>query len=338
MGFLRRSAVAFRIYLAFGLLFTSVLVGTLGYMAVEDLSFLDALYMTVITLSTVGFSEVKPLSDMGRVFSIILILGNIGIFTYTVTVLTQLLVDGELRTEYNKYIVQKKIRKLKNHTIICGLGRNGRQACRELHEHGVPFVVVEQNDIDYSLYNFKIQHIKGDARQDHILTQAGIENAKAIITTLPDDAANVFVVITARHMKKDLTIISRASNDSSEMKLRRAGANNVIMPEKVGGAHMGYLVTKPDVMEFVDLITGQRGNDFQIAELNVDLVNKRFQECTIAELDIRGKTGANIIGFKTSQGEYVINPQAHQKMSEHCKLIVLGTKEQINSLEAYYYS
>ncbi len=139
-------------------------------------------------------------------------------------------------------------------------------------------------------------------------------------------------------MCPDLKIISRATDDSAEQKLRRAGADHVIMPDKVGGAHMAYLVSKPDVMEFIDLITGQRGNEFQVAELSIDLVSERFHKLTIGELDIRGKTGANIIGFKTRNGEYVINPQANQRMEEHCKLIVLGTKEQIGNLESYYYS
>ncbi|MCB0737231.1 MAG: potassium channel protein [Bacteroidetes bacterium] len=338
MGLLKSNPLRFKLYLAIWLLIASIFIGTAGYMVVEGWTFMESLFMTVITLSTVGFNEVKPLSDAGRLFSVFLIIGNLGIFTYTITVLTRLLVDGELRDEYLRFQTKKKIRKLKNHTIVCGLGRNGRQACMELHGHGESFVVIEKNDIDSSLFNFPIMHIKGDARQDHVLQEAGIEHAKALITTLPDDAANVFVVITARHMKNELTIISRAGNDTSEDKLRRAGANNVIMPDKVGGAHMAYLVTKPDVVEFVDLITGQRGNEFQIAELSIDLINPKFVNQTISELDIRSKTGANIIGFKMSNGDYVINPQADQKMTEHSKLIVLGTKEQVRNLEAYYYS
>lgn len=338
MGFLRGSTFRLRLYLAVGLLCTSLLVGTIGYHLVEGLTFLESLYMTVITLSTVGFHEVKPFTEAGRIFTIFLIIGNLGIFTYTITILTRLLIDGELREEYSRYTLSKKIKKMHDHIIVCGFGRNGRQACAELHANGNPFVVIEKGPIDESLYDFKIMHIVGDARQDHILMEAGIERAKSIITTLPDDAANVFVVITARHMNPLLKIISRATDDSSEDKLRRAGADNVIMPDKVGGAHMAHLVTKPDVMEFVDLITGQRGNEFQIAELSIDLVTEKFKNSTIGELDIRGKTGANIIGFKTSGGEYVINPQAHQTMDEHCKLIVLGTEAQLENLERYYYS
>lgn len=338
MGLLKGTQLRFKLYLAIGLLLTSLLTGTLGFHLVEDFTFLESMYMTVITLSTVGFQEVRELSDAGRLFTIFLIIGNLGIFTYTVSLITQLLVDGELRQEYERFRIFKKIRKMKNHTIVCGFGRNGQQACRELADHNIPFVVIEKEDINESLFEFKIQKIIGDARQDHILTEAGIDSASAIISTLPDDAANVFVVITARHMSPDLKIISRATDDSAEQKLRRAGADHVIMPDKVGGAHMAYLVSKPDVMEFIDLITGQRSNEFQVSELSIDLVNEKFQRLTIGELDIRGKTGANIIGFKTKNGEYVINPQANQHMEEHCKLIVLGTNDQINNLEKYYYS
>lgn len=336
MGLLKRSRLRFRLYLAVGLLFLSLLVGTTGFHLVEDLSFLDALYMTVITLSTVGFHEVKPFSNAGRVFTIFLIVGNLGIFTYTISVITRLLMDGELRYEYEKFTINKKIKRMKEHTIVCGFGRNGKQACRELADHHIPFVVIEKNEIDRSQIDFKVNHIMGDAREDHILTEAGIDKARALITALPDDAANVFVVITARHMKPELQIISRANVDSSEEKLRRAGANNVIMPDKVGGTHMASLVTRPDVMEFIDLITGQRGNEFQITELSIDMVNEKFQNLTIGELDIRGKTGANIIGYKTPEDEYVINPQAHHKMERHSKLIVLGTKAQLENLERYY--
>lgn len=338
MGLLKRSRLRFRLYLAVGLLALSLLVGTVGYHLVENLSFLDALYMTVITLSTVGFHEVQPFSTQGRIFTIGLIIGNLGIFTYTISVITRLLMDGELRYEYEKFSINKKIKRMKDHTIVCGFGRNGRQACRELADHNIPFVVIERNEIDRSLIDFKVNHIQGDAREDHTLTEAGIDKAKALITSLPDDAANVFVVITARHMQPQLQIISRANADSSEEKLRRAGANNVIMPDKVGGAHMASLVTRPDVMEFIDLISGQRGNEVQITELSIDLVNEKFMNLTIGELDIRGKTGANIIGFKTAEDDYVINPQAHHKMHKHCKLIVLGTKEQLSNLERYYYS
>lgn len=338
MGLLKGSQLRFKLYLALGLLLTSLFTGTFGFHYIESFSLVESMYMTVITLSTVGFQEIHPLSDNGRLFTMFLIIGNLGIFTYTVSLITQLLVDGDLRKEYERYMVYREIKRMKNHTIICGFGRNGQQACRELQAHGIPFVVVEKNDIDENFLDFKIQKVIGDARQDHILNEAGITKAAALITTLPDDAANVFVVITARHICPNLQIISRATDDSSEQKLRRAGADHVIMPDKVGGAHMASLVSKPDVMEFIDLITGQRGNEFQVAEFSIDLVNERFHKLTIGELDIRGKTGANIIGFKTKSNEYVINPQANQKMEEHCKLIVLGTKEQISNLEKYYYT
>ena len=338
MGFLKRNTLVFRLYLGFFLLSLSICTGTIGYHLVEEFTVLESLYMTVITLSTVGFQEIRPLSDDGRLFTIFLIIGNLGIFTYTLSAITQLFMNGELRDLHQKQRLLKRIRKMKNHTIVCGLGRNGLQACKELHAHNIPFVVVEKEDLEKDHFDFKIQQIQGDARQDITLDQAGIKNATALITTLPDDASNVFVVITARFINPELTIISRATSDSAEQKLRRAGANHVIMPDKVGGAHMANLVTKPDVVEFIDLISGQRGQGFQIAELSFDLVNERFLHSTIAELDIRGKTGANIIGFKTQNGEFVINPQADQKMAKHCKLIVLGTTDQVESLEKYYYS
>lgn len=325
-----------RLLLALILLAISFTIGTLGFMAIEGYSFNEALYMAVITLSTVGFQEVRPLSPEGRVFAIIFILSNLGVFTYTISTLSQLLLDGELKKAYAQYLLNKKLRKLENHSIVIGLGRNGMQSCQELHREGVPFVAIDQKEVNMDHLGFPMKFIQGDARQDHILEQACIEKARSLITALPDDADNVFVVITARHIAPHLHIISRASSDSSEEKLRRAGANNVIMPDKLGGAHMAQLVTKPDVMEFMDMISGQRDTEFCMAELSMGELQGPFLHTTISDLDIRGKTGANIIGFKTEDGHYVINPQANEKMTPHSKLIVLGTQDQIAKLESYY--
>lgn len=266
-------------------------------MGFEDYSFNEALYMAVITLSTVGFQEVRPLSSEGRIFAIVFILSNLGIFTYTITTLSRILLDGELRKAYAQYLLSKKLRKLENHTIVIGLGRNGLQSCQELHREGIPFVAIDQENVKVEHLDFSITFIEGDAGQDHILEQACIGKARSLITTLPDDADNVFVVITARHVAPDLHIISRASSDSSKEKLRRAGANNVIMPDKLGGAHMAQLVTKPDVMEFMDMISGQGDTEFCLAELPMGELKGPFLHTTISDLDIVGENRSHYYRF-----------------------------------------
>ena len=172
--------------------------------------------------------------------------------------------------------------------------------------------------------------IDGDATEEEVLIEAGIKTAKAIITTLPEDPDNVYVVLTARELNPGITIISRASNESSVNKLKRAGANNVIMPEKIGGAHMAALVMKPDIMEFIAELTGQSSDiSLTFEELSLQDISKEFVGRTIRDLDIRNKTGANIIGLRMADGEFVINPLPETELNKNTKLIALGNSNQI---------
>jgi voltage-gated potassium channel len=175
--------------------------------------------------------------------------------------------------------------------------------------------------------------LEGDATQDEVLEKAGIARASAIITTLPVDADNLFIVLTARSLNPKLTIIARASDDNSDKKLKTAGADNVIMPDKIGGAHMASLVLKPDVIEFVDHITGQGGPDINLEEITFENLPEHLRNKTIRDLEIRNKSGANIVGFKTAKGEYVINPSPDTQLIPEGKLFVLGTPEQISALK-----
>jgi voltage-gated potassium channel len=219
--------------------------------------------------------------------------------------------------------------------IICGYGRNGRQAAQILKKHNQRFVVIEKNaEITSAMtHEYSDLVISGDATLDETLMKAGILRAKAIITTLPADADNLFIVLTARNLSASLTIISRASEDNSDRKLKIAGANNVIMPDKVGGAHMASLVMKPDVVEFVDYIVGQGGDSINLEEITFENVPEHLRNHTLKDLEIRNKSGANIIGFKTATGEYIINPSADTKIIHDAKIFVLGTSEQIMRLK-----
>jgi voltage-gated potassium channel len=178
--------------------------------------------------------------------------------------------------------------------------------------------------------------IQGDCTQDELLLKTGINNARALITTLPIDADNLFVVLTARSINPKLTIISRASDDNSDKKLKIAGANNVIMPDRIGGAHMASLVIKPDVIEFLDHITGQGGPNINLEEIVFSELPEHLRNHTIKDLEVRNKSGANIIGFKTAHGEYVINPSAETKIIPGAKLFVLGTPEQVGKLREIF--
>jgi voltage-gated potassium channel len=315
-----------------------VCIGIAGFIIIEGYRFSDAFYMTIITVATVGFQEVHPLSDGGRLFTAFLIITSFGTFAYAVTSISQYLLDGEFNQYYKNYKLVTAIEKLDDHVIICGYGRNGRQAAHVLKKHDKRFVVIEQKkDIVISInHKYSELVLEGDATLDEVLLKAGIKKAKALITTLPIDADNVFIVLSARALNPQLSIISRASEDNSDTKLKIAGANNVIMPDRLGGAHMASLVMKPDVMEFVDFITGQGGDNIRLEEITFDILSPEYQNKTIRDLEIRNKSGANIIGFKTAKGEYVINPSADTIIIPDAKLFVLGTSEQIIKLKEMF--
>jgi voltage-gated potassium channel len=324
-----------RILLPLYILNGLLLVGTLGFMIIEGYPLVDAFYMTVITIATVGYGEVHPLDMAGKIFTSFLIITSFGTFAYAVSSITRFVTDGEFNRIFKNRSVNQAIEKLSGHVIICGYGRNGRQAAHILKKHDKRFVVVEQDEkITGSItHKFSDLVLAGDATQDETLLQAGIMRASALVTTLPADADNLFIVLTARYLNPTLNIISRASDDGSDTKLKIAGADNVIMPDKVGGAHMATLVMKPDVMEFIDMITIQGGGNINLEEIAFEKVPESLKNKTLRDLEIRNKSGANIIGFKTAGGDYLVNPSADTEVIPHSKIFVLGTPDQIRSLK-----
>lgn len=322
-----------KLYFALFLIVIISIVGVLGFVFIEDYSISDALYMTTLTISTVGFQEVQPLSSNGRIFTIILILTSLGTFAYAISVISTYLIDGEFQKHLLELRKMKKIQKLNNHTIVCGYGRNGKQIIQEFDEANQSYILIEK---DAEVINIAIadnckNYIEGEATEDEILLQAGIKNAKAIITTLPEDADNVFVSLTAREMNPLLKIISRASKDSSYRKLIRSGADNVIMPDKVGGSHMASLVIKPDVVEFLNHLSGQDDN-ISLEQISYESLPTEFKNKSIGDLHIRKRSGANIVGLKDSDGKYLLNPSPEEIISEGTKVFVLGMKDQVEKL------
>jgi voltage-gated potassium channel len=233
--------------------------------------------------------------------------------------------------------MQKKIDAMSNHIIICGYGRNGKQAAKKLLDYKKPFVIIERNkEIIEKFQEEDIPFVFGNANEDEVLFQAGIEKASTLISALPNDADNLFVVLSARQINKELCIISRASQETSYNKLKLAGANNVILPDRIGGDHMASLVVIPDLIEFIDnlSIVGQR--NINIEEVKVEQLYNASQEKTIKDLDLRRKTGCTVIGFKDDKGEYIVNPEADTKLVPGSKIIVLGRPEQIEKLNSEY--
>lgn len=312
-------------------------IGITGYMLLSHYSFVDALYMTVITVTTVGFGELKPFTPEEKVFTIFLILTSITVFGYAVSVFSEYLVSGKLFEHFKHRKVEKQVANLKGHVIVCGYGRNGKQAIFKLKSYNKSFVVVEKNKKIASFLDTEgILNINGDATLDETLLRAGIERASYLITTLPSDANNLFVVLTTSQLNKKCKVISRASNESSYSKLKIAGAENVIMPDKLGGDHMASLVVTPDVIEFVDRLTIEGETTANLEEVAVNDLPKKYIGKTLLDLDLRKKTGCTVIGLVNLQKNYIINPEANSVLIVGAHLIILGRPKQIMKLRELF--
>jgi voltage-gated potassium channel len=325
-----------KLYFSIYLILVVITIGVIGYMVISGDGFIDSLYMTVITMSTVGFGEIHPLTGYEKLFTIFLILISIVVYAYAVTSLTEYLANGKILQLLKYKKVQQKIQQLKNHTVVCGYGRNGKQAVKKLSIFKMPCVVIERDkELLDELEQNNILFIDGDATDDEALEKASVQSAKSLITALPSDADNLFVVLSARQLNNEMTIISRASNESSYKKLKIAGATNIIMPDKIGGMHMASLVVTPDLVEFVDRLTildkGPNLEEISINDLPSELLNK-----TILDLDLRNTTGCTVIGFKTKDDEYVINPEPSTTLTPNSNLIVLGSSIQIEKLRQIF--
>jgi voltage-gated potassium channel len=297
--------------------------------------------MTVITASTVGFGEVHPLSDLGRLFTSFYILFNLLVVAYLVSVLTTYIFDGELRHLFRMIRADQEIKAFRNHVIVCGFGRNGYKAYDELRHSGTRAVVIEQNQALLAAASEaghrQIPAVFGDATTEIALRQAGIEHARALITALPKDADNVFVALTARELNPHITIIARASARSSVSKLLSAGANSVVLPDEIGGSHMANLIIRPEVIKFLDMISGLDPNKLRLEELAYNELKPTLRGRSIRELDVRSRTGATIIALRRGEsGELEVSPAADYRPAAGDVLLVLGNETQIQSLHQQF--
>ena len=326
-----------KIYTAVFLLVVILLVGVFGYVMISGYSVIDALYMTVITMTTVGFGEVVPLDNQSKIFTIFLILASVIIVGYALSIITEYILSKDHIEELKHKKMQKKIDSFKNHIVVCGYGRNGKQTVRKLLAYDKSFVVIEKDkEMEERLQIDNVPYVIGNANEDAVLLQAGVDRASNFISALPSDADNLFVVLSARQINKNINIISRASHESSYDKLKFAGANNVILPDKIGGDHMASLVVVPGLMEFIDNLSIVGKSNINIEEVAVEKLNMTKQVKTIKDLDLRRKTGCTVIGYKDENGEYIVNPEAELELAPNSKIIVLGRPEQIEVLNSEY--
>ena len=324
------------LFRSLSLLLLVVIIGVTGYILIEGYSLVEAFFMLMITISTVGFREVEPLSEEGMIFTIFLIIFSFGIFAYVITSFTRFIVEGYFYDFVRNYTLRNKLRKMKNHIIVCGYGRNGQQAVSDLLDHAEKVIVIENNtDIEFSSVkgSSNIIFLQADATLDETMHRANITEAKALLTTLPDDASNLLVAVTARGLNPKLKIVSRASTENVDSKLRKAGADNVIMPDRVGGARMARLVSQEDVVEFVETLLLRDTEDVNLEEIYCKDLKSDYINKTIKDLDVRTHSGANLIGMKTADGNIIFNPPADTKIIRDAKLFALGKPNQIAKLK-----
>ncbi len=317
------------------LLIILILFGTFGYMVIEGYSFINALFMTVITITTVGYGTIRDLSDLGIIFTIFLIMSSFMFVGLIAQNFYKFVADGDFKRSLNVLKIKRKVKNLENHVIVCGYGINGTNATRELLAANEKVIVIDK-DIklieEAEQRNIDAVFITGDARDESILQEAKVDKAKALISALHSDADNLFVVLTARELNNNLKIISRAIEGSSEKKLKRAGADYVILPDSVGGIKMGKLVFESGVIEFWEHIMTKSGIDVTVTEIDCEELPRKYIGRSLGELNIRKKSGANIIGIKREDGTYIFNPGAEIKIEKQTKLFILGTPEQTDLL------
>jgi voltage-gated potassium channel len=322
-----------RIFPAMIFLAAIVVVGILGYKFIEKWTVLDSVYMVVITLSTVGFEEVHPLSPAGKVFTIFLIVGGVGSAIYAAGQIAEIIVAGEMTGYRKRRSMDKKIREMKDHYIICGFGRVGHQVAQVFETRQVPFVVIDTKKESREELEAKgVPVLIGDATDDTVLMAAGINRAKGLIACSDSDVANVYITLSARQLNSSLNIVARAGLTETEKKLTMAGANRVISPYFLSGVRMAAMATQPVAIDFLDLVTHDGLVDFSLFQITIP-TGSPLNRKSIAEADIRNTSGALVLAIRKADGSFDLRPKDTSKIDTNDVLVVLGTQEQFESLQ-----
>lgn len=310
-----------------------IVIGVVGYMVIEGWAFLDALYMVVITLATVGFKEVHPLSSAGTVFTILLIVFGIATLYYVVRVFGEYILATRLDPDYRNRQMQSKIQNLKGHYLVGGFGRVGEKVVEELAKENVPFVIIE---IDSEVANRcrVMGHLclVGDATNEDVLLEAGVMNAKGFIFALGRDSDNVLAVITARTLNPDLFIVARANTDTAITKLLRVGANRAVSPYQISAFRMATFALRSGVADFVDSVLDPASSEVQIADVTVGSHSPLVGSPLERHLANR-KSGVAVLVIHRSDGRAIINPLGDTEVQEGDRLILMGTRPNLNSIE-----
>ena len=318
-----------RLRISLFLLVCIILFGTFGYSIIEEMTLFDSFYMTLITISTVGFSEITPLTQSSRIITVVIIISGISLLTYTLGQIAQVFIEGELRKLLGRRKLEKQIADLKNHYIVCGYGRIGAVVCKELADGKIEFIIIEEDEKKIEqLENNHFLYLSGDATREETLLEAGLDRAKGMVTAVSSDADNVFITLTAKGLRPDIFVLSRAADLKNEKKLLRAGASRVVCPYNMGGSRMAQILKRPTVVDFLESATMSGNLGLKLEEVVV-MPTSYLVGKTIVESKLRQNFGVIIIAIKKIDGEMLFNPGPDAVLGAGEVVVVIGKKHDL---------
>jgi voltage-gated potassium channel len=319
------------------LLFTIIIIGTMGYVFIEDMTVLDSLYMTTITIFTVGFREVKPLSPLGQFFTIMIICGGVGTAIFAFTKVGEIIYEGGINRFWRRRRMENRLKKIKDHYIICGCGRMGHTVCERLEEEKIPYVIIDNNEetIQKLTETCDCIAIIGDASNEEVLLEAGVKRAKAVAALLPSDADNLYLVLTVRLLHPSIFILSKVLEDEAEKKILQIGANKVVSPYKLSGLKLAQGLIRPTLVDFLDLIIRRQELSLSMEEFVVKK-NSKIVNQTLIESDVRKQANVIVVATKKPGKDIVFNPSTDIQIGTGDTLLVLGDESGISKFEKRY--
>lgn len=318
-----------RLKIALSAVLTIFIAGTLGFHYLEGWTFADSFYFTVATLSTVGYGDFSPHTALGKWFTISIIILGVGTMLYSFGLVSEMVIEGRLRRLLGRGKMERMIDKLSNHYIVCGGGRIGYHICRELAHAKVPYLVVDQDpEVIQKMEDEGLVYCKGDATHDKTLLEAGIKRAKGVICVLPSDAENLYVILTAKELNRNVYILSRSEEEESEHRLLRAGADRVMSPYTLGGVRMAMAILRPAMLDFIEITTGRQSLELRMEEIAV-CEGSPYIGQTLEDSGIRKRFGLIIIAVKKGTDKMIFNPMASYVIATGDHLIAMGEEENV---------
>lgn len=323
-----------KIFGSFLVLACLISAGVLGYSYFLNIGFVDALYMTIITISTVGFQEVATMNQSAKIFSVVLIMFSIGTVSYLVTNIASYFIEGDLKEALKRRKMENKLANMTNHYIICGAGKTGQAIIDVFLYRGVNFVVIdEKEEVVNKLVERDIIAFNGNATEEDVLNKANISKAKGLVTVLSKDSLNLYVVLTAKTLNPNLSIVAKAVDKRAHHKLVKAGAHNTISPNEIAGRRMAVSLLRPTVISFLDSFIQTGDIDLDLEDVIIDKTSELCNQ-TLKDANIPSKTGLIVLAISKKDGDDLrFNPSSNELLEAGDAMIVLGQEEQINKLQ-----